>query len=154
MKITSYKLMHGEDERLVLLTDKVAETKHEHMLYPEAYVETAEDLFHFRRAAEEYAYVICVNTKGKPVGAFELSHGTVNQSICNVREIFIRALMCGATAFAVLHNHPSNVLDPSNADIEVAKGIAQAAKFMNLDFNDFIIVGRTNYYSFRESKIL
>lgn len=37
------------------------------------------------------------DTKGHSLGVFELSHGTVNGSLITPREVYMKALLCGAS---------------------------------------------------------
>lgn len=48
------------------------------------------------KRTEEYVYLICFDTKSHPLGLFEISHGTVNSAVLSPREIYMKALLCGA----------------------------------------------------------
>lgn len=50
---------------------------------------------------EEYVYLICFDTKSHPLGLFEISHGTVNSAVLSPREIYMKALLCGAANIAI-----------------------------------------------------
>jgi DNA repair protein RadC len=80
-------------------------------------------LFGMDKKAEEYMYLIALNTKCYPLGFFEISHGTVNTTIASPREIFIRAILTGASCIIICHNHPSKNPAASSEDIEVTKRI-------------------------------
>lgn len=56
-------------------------------------------LFRLDQKAEEYMYMLALNSKNKPLGAFEISHGTVNLSLVSPREIYQRALLVGGIAY-------------------------------------------------------
>ena len=102
------------------------------------------------KMAEEYSHVICFNSKGCPIGFFELSHGTINSSFMNTREVFQKALLIGAASIVLTHNHPSGDSAFSHQDIEVTKRIVEAGVLMSVPVNDHIITGIGNYYSMRE----
>ena len=91
-------------------------------------------------------------TKGKPLGVFEISHGTINQSICNPRDIFIKALLCGAAGIILAHNHPSGDVAPSKNDMEIYKRVKEAGQLLGIGLLDNIIIGN-GYYSFTENHI-
>ena len=57
--------------------------------------------------AEESAYMLCLNTHLRANAVFEVTHGTIDMSLINPREIFQRALMAGAASIIMWHNHPS-----------------------------------------------
>ena len=98
---------------------------------------------------EEYMYMICMNTKNKIIGVFEISHGTVSSSIVGVREIFQKALLANATCILLLHNHPSGDPSPSREDIEVTRRITEAGKIIGIQVLDHIIIGE-QYVSLKE----
>ena len=54
--------------------------------------------------------MIALNIKCKILGMFEISHGTACHSFCEPREIFMKALLCGASNIILAHNHLSQVL--------------------------------------------
>ncbi len=76
---------------------------------------------------------------------------------CNIRgslrEVFIRALLCGAVFIVVAHNHPSLNVVPSNEDVQVAKRFKEAGKLLGVKLGDFLIIGN-GYYSFADVGIL
>ena len=108
--------------------------------------------FRLNKQSEEYVYMIALNTKCRPLGIFEVSHGAVNSSICNPREIFIKALLCGASGIILAHNHPSGDPTPSKEDERVYKRIKDAGNIIGIELLDNIIVGN-GYFSFRENNM-
>lgn len=98
---------------------------------------------------EEYMYMICMNTKNKVIGVFEISHGSVNASIVMPREVYQKALLANATSIIVMHNHPSGDCTASREDIEVTKRLVEAGKIVGIELLDHIIIGDT-YCSLKE----
>ena len=94
--------------------------------------------------------MICLNTKNKIIGVFELSHGNVNSSIFSVREMFQKALLANAVNIIVMHNHPSGDPTPSREDILVTERAKEAGKLIGIDILDHIIVGDGRYCSLKE----
>ncbi|RGG64358.1 hypothetical protein DWW96_09620 [Eubacterium sp. AF17-7] len=93
--------------------------------------------------------MLAFDAKCNPLGVFELGHGSVNACILNPREIFQRALICGAVNIVIAHNHPSHDSTPSKEDDEVALKISRAGKLMGIKLVDFIIIGN-GYFSYNE----
>lgn len=97
MRIQQYQMVLGEDGRNMLV-------KEDGKNYPamnrldnvEAIVKLMRDIFEIERRAEEYVYLICLNTKCRPIAFFEISHGTYNMALVSPREILIRSLLCNA----------------------------------------------------------
>jgi DNA repair protein RadC len=68
--------------------------------------------------------------------------GTVDHTPVYTREVVRRALELGASAFIMVHNHPSGDLTPSRADIDMTREIAKAASPLGLQLHDHLIIGR------------
>lgn len=101
--------------------------------------------------AEEHMYMLAVNTKCKLIGIFEISHGTVSASLVSPREVLIRALLCGAAAIFLVHNHPSGDPQPSKEDVFITKRMRKACEIIGIELLDHIIIG-DYYYSFCENR--
>lgn len=84
---------------------------------PEAAAMLARELLELDRRAEEHVYMAALNGKGRLLGLSLISKGTVNASLIAPREIFIRALLVGASQILLMHNHPSGSITPSREDI-------------------------------------
>jgi DNA repair protein RadC len=52
-----------------------------------------------------------------------------------------------------VHNHPSGTAKPSEADLQITKRIAAAARILQLNFLDHVIVGE-GFFSFQEAGLL
>ena len=96
---------------------------------------------------------MCFNSKCRLLGIFEISHGTVNMSVCSPREIFQKALLCNAVSIILAHNHPSGDTTPSNHDIDFTERVSEAGKMIGVDLADSIIVGDGTYYSMTEDEL-
>lgn len=112
---------------------------------PQSVEQLMNDLFQVSSLAEEYVWIIALDSYGHPVGVFELSHGTANQSFMNTREIYIRLLLCGAVNFIMVHNHPSGNTEPSKEDIVATERVKEAGKLLGINMLDHIIVGDSSY---------
>ncbi len=113
------------------------------------------NVFQMDVQTEEYLYEICFNSKMKPLAVFEISHGSINASIASPREIFQKALICGAAAIVLLHNHPSGDITPSIEDRKVFDRVKRAGDLMEIAVVDNIIVANgRKYFSFKENGIL
>lgn len=121
---------------------------------PEDVVEIMRYLFHLDIQAEEYLYLIAMTTKNTPISFFEVSHGTHKSSLAEPREFLIRALLCGASNYILVHNHPSGQSEPSPEDIKVTEQMYLASNLIGISLCDHIIIGRDNFYSFRQNGII
>ena len=117
---------------------------------PEDAANVGRGFMRIHEESEEYLYLICMNTKNRVIGVFEVSHGNVNSSVFGVREIFQKALLANAVSIIVMHNHPSGDPTPSREDIEVTKRLAEAGKILGVQVLDHIIVGDGAFSSLKE----
>lgn len=116
---------------------------------PAVIAEMLETCFRLKHKAEEHIAVIGVNKRLQPVAIFEVSHGGSSHCQISPKELFIRALMCGASGIIIAHNHPSGNTLPSSSDVNTAKRIKLASEVIGIDLIDFLIIG-DDTYSFQE----
>lgn len=151
VRMIKYKTRLTENKRIVL--EKEVSTNCPDLSYvirsPEDVVTVGKGFMRIHEEPEEYMYMICMNTKNKIIGVFEISHGSVNSSIVTPREVFQKALLANAVSIIVMHNHPSGDSTPSREDIEVTKRLVEAGKIVGIEVLDHIIVG-DRYSSLKE----
>ncbi len=111
--------------------------------------------------AVEKFWVLCLNRKNRLLKQVEVTSGTATSSLAHPREVFREAIRHGATAVVCVHNHPSGDPAPSAADVQVTRQLREAAKAVDIDLLDHVIIGRPTadplgrgFYSFRESGVL
>lgn len=154
MSIVTYRTELDDMQHNILVKEQSIGYAVERFNHPEQIAKMLNDVFRISKQAEEYLYMLALNADGMILGVFELSHGSVNYTICNPRDIFIKALLCGAVNIVLAHNHPSGNTSPSKADMEAYKRVYEAGKLIEIDLIDNIIVGKDGYYSFKEHEIL
>ena len=150
-RMTKYKTKLTENKRVVL--EKEVSMNYPDLSYiirsPEDVVQVGKSFMRIHEEPEEYMYMICLNTKNRVIGVFEISHGNVNSSIVGTREIFQKALLANAVSIILMHNHPSGDPSPSREDIEVTHRIVEAGKIIGIEVLDHIIIG-DRYTSLKE----
>lgn len=112
-----------------------------------------------RALASESLRVILLNTKFHLLSIEEVSKGSINETVAHIPAIFRPVLISQAYAFILVHNHPSGNPDPSQADNQFTRRIAETAQLMQVRFLDHLICGvptdaRCGYYSYRQNGIL
>lgn len=153
MKITQYKVVLDGNSHNALVKEREVKYNGESFTSPNTIVDMMNDVFQLNKMAEEYAYMLAFNTSMKPIAVFEISHGAGNYTIMNPREIYIRALLCGAYGIVLLHNHPSGNLSRSDADARTTEEIKQVGKLIGIPLMDHIIIGSNDFYSFKEKTV-
>ena len=153
MRITTYRTELNEDNLNILVKEKSCNcTGVETLRTPSLIAEMFNVVFRLNKQTEEYLYMIALDGKQKPLGIFEISHGIVNMTICNPREIFIKALLCGASGIVITHNHPSGDPTPSKGDYLVTDRIYECADVMGITLVDHVIIGANKFQSIFKNK--
>ncbi len=101
---------------------------------------------------QEMFYALYLNTKGKLIKKQLLFMGSLNSALVHPREVFKHAVRLSAASIIIVHNHPSGDPAPSKSDIEITTVMVENGKLMDIEVVDHIVIGKGNYYSFREHK--
>jgi len=109
---------------------------------------------YLRDKLREHLMVIFLNARGEMIYKKPMFVGSLNANIAHPREIFAEALKQNAAAVALIHNHPSGDVQPSQEDIETTKRIAAAGELMGIELVDHVIMAKTKFFSFREKKLI
>jgi DNA repair protein RadC len=102
---------------------------------------------------QEVVRVVLLDAQHRCITRVNIAKGTVNESLARPREIFRPAIIHSASAFVLVHNHPSGKTNPSKADLQLTKRVAAAAHILQIKFLDHVIVGQ-GYFSFQEAGLL
>lgn len=93
--------------------------------------------------------------------AAAITLGTVDSTLVSRREVFRGAILASCSGVVVAHNHPSGDPAPSAADVHVTRKLRDAAKILEIELLDHVIVGDVRadpqgrgVYSFREAGII
>ena len=105
------------------------------------------------RETEQFR-VLYLDRKNILIADEEQARGTVDHVPVYPREVVKRALELNASAFILVHNHPSGDPTPSEADISMTAQINDAAKALGLTLHDHLIIGKSTELSFRSAGYL
>ncbi len=110
---------------------------------------------------QEAFYCVYLDRKNHPIGRHLVTLGTATSTLAAPREVFRGAILAGATALVVAHNHPSGDPAPSAADVQITRVLREAAKVIDIDLLDHVIIGdpkadplKVGHYSFRAAGLL
>ena len=143
-----------EDCRTVLVKEKAVNYETDNFCKPNVVAELLNEVASLNVMGEEHCYMLALNNKGKSIGLFFISKGTVNMTCLNPREVFMRALLVGASLIVLCHNHPSGDPKPSRQDMEVTKKVKEVGELLGIPLVDHIIIGGSDYYSFMEKGLI
>ena len=96
-----------------------------------------------RELAQEVFVVVSINAKNKVIQRHLVSIGTVNSTLVHPRECFRPAILDGASAVILAHNHPSGDSCPSSEDIKITRQLVNAGHHIGIKVMDHIIIGNT-----------
>ena len=103
---------------------------------------------------KEYFKILLLNKGRDVLGYTQISEGGISSTIVDVRVILQIAILCNASSIILAHNHPSGNLKPSKEDEELTTQTIKAAKLMNIQVSDHIILSEEEYYSFSDEGLL
>jgi DNA repair protein RadC len=109
---------------------------------------------HLKDLPHEEFWVLYLNQSNRLLEKYRLSKGGITQTTVDIRLAFKRAFEVGATAFILVHNHPSGRLTPSNSDKQITRKFKLAAANVDLKILDHLIVSEKGYFSFADESIL
>ncbi len=98
----------------------------------------------------EHFGVVLLDGKHRVLATTVLSIGTANATVVEPRDVFREAILGGATALVVFHNHPSGDPSPSPEDAALTARLAAAGTLMGVALVDHVVLGDVRYCSFKE----
>jgi DNA repair protein RadC len=84
----------------------------------------------------------------------ELFRGTIDRAGVHPREVLRQTLAHNAAAVILAHNHPSGVLEPSQADELITRRLRDALALIDVRVLDHFIIGDGTCFSFAEAGLL
>ena len=93
--------------------------------------------------------VLFLDRKNTVIADEAQATGTVDHVPVYPREIVKRALELQASALILVHNHPSGDPTPSAEDRAMTLKIAEAARALELQVHDHLVIGKAGEVSFR-----
>lgn len=114
-------------------------------------IRTAREVYEYaqdmRNLSKEHLRGIYLNTHYKVIHDEIISIGTVDTNIIHPREVFKPAVEHSAAALILIHNHPSGVAAPSEADLSVTCQLIKAGKLLGVDLIDHVIITKDSFIS-------
>lgn len=146
-----------EDSRTILVKEKAMNYAIDGNIdtcSPKTLKDLMNTVVHLNVLGEEHLYMLALNHKGKILGVFFVSKGTVSQTSLSPRELFMRALIVGASCIIICHNHPSQDVTPSREDVITTQKIKEAGELLDIPLIEHLIIGGDNYFSFFDKGLL
>ena len=101
---------------------------------------------------QEVFLAILIDSQLMVRGISEIARGARDKVDVPIPDVLRIAVVEGASAIIVCHNHPSSVCKPSDSDKLLTETIRDASQTVNLELMDHVIVcTKTKFYSFAEA---
>jgi hypothetical protein len=106
----------------------------------------------FRDLREHFVVLLC-DQKHRVIGVHHMAVGSISETIVDPRIVFQPAIVLGASAIFLVHNHPSGVPTPSADDHALTARLFSVGKTLKVKVLDSVIVatspgGAHVHYSF------
>lgn len=102
----------------------------------------------------ERVRILYLDTRNRLMADHHMGDGSVDEAAIHPREVIRRAMDLGASALILVHNHPSGNPEPSSADIQITRRIAEAGRLLGVTVHDHVIIGREGHVSLRAKGLL
>lgn len=103
---------------------------------------------------EEFV-VLLLNQANRVINRIYISVGGVAGTVVDIKKIF-RAVLTNPLVTGIIlgHNHPSDNLTPSKADISITKKIKEAGQLMDISVLDHLIIAGNSYTSLADEGLM
>lgn len=123
-----------------------------------AYIKSAKDAYEYVKSElesgkQEQFIVVFLNIKLKIIKKETMFIGGEDSSLVDINLMIKKALACGARKIICFHNHPSGEVFPSKEDVNLTNKIRSICDFVKIELIDHLIIGKDNYFSFKEANI-
>jgi DNA repair protein RadC len=103
-----------------------------------------------RDLGQEEFHALLLDTRHRVLREALVTRGTLDASLITPREVFRLAVLEGAAAVILVHNHPSGDPTPSPDDRAVTRQIAEAGRALGIPVLDHVILGDGRFASLAE----
>lgn len=104
--------------------------------------------------ADEHVYLIGYNQQLEIIGIFPVSIGDYNSSGIYNRKIVDFIILSGSTSFVIFHNHPSQILLPSEEDKHTLAVLRTIATLIQTELIGSYIIAKDGWFSVEEPAVI
>ena len=108
----------------------------------------------FGEVEHEVFAALYLDKRHRLIACEELFRGTVDGASVHPRIVVKEALKHNAAALIITHNHPSGVVEPSQADELITERLKSALELIDVRLIDHVITAGGNSFSFAERGLL
>ncbi len=94
-----------------------------------------------RDLPQEEFHALLLNTQHAVIREVLVTRGILDASLIHPREVFRPAVLAGAAAVILVHNHPSGDPTPSAEDRAVTRQLVEAGRAVGIPVLDHVVIG-------------
>ena len=98
---------------------------------------------------QEGLWVLSLDGQNGLIGIQKVYTGTTTGTSVRIAEIVRTTIIQNAPGMVIVHNHPSGNTEPSGADLQLTSEMCQAAKLLDIELLDHLVIGENSYTSIR-----
>ncbi|HEX2029434.1 MAG TPA: DNA repair protein RadC [Nitriliruptorales bacterium] len=102
----------------------------------------------------EHCVTLNLDTKHRLLATTTVSIGSVDHTFISPREVFRDALLRGASAIVIAHNHSSGDAEPSRDDELVTRRLNEAGEIVGIEVLDHLVIGHQRWVSLARRGLL
>lgn len=99
----------------------------------------------------ECGVLVALDSRHRLLATSLVSVGTASHTFLAPREVFRDALLVGASAVVVAHNHPSGDPTPSDDDERITRRLVLAGATLGVELLDHLVIGDPDWVSLARS---
>lgn len=107
-----------------------------------------------RHETQEHFVTAYVNIKNRLLGWKEITRGNMSAAPVDIKESLKWGIRYKSQGIILVHNHPSGDPEPSDEDIELTKAFVKAARILDMEVLDHVVIGDGVFVSLRERGLL
>ncbi|EDM37887.1 DNA repair protein [Pedobacter sp. BAL39] len=98
--------------------------------------------------------ILLIDKRMSVLGIVTIGSGGLDGVYVDPKMVFAPAIISGASAIVLAHNHPSGEVTPSPADIKLTNDLVTLGEILHVKVLDHLIVTRGHYYSFIDNHLI
>lgn len=98
----------------------------------------------------EELWAVLINRSCQVIEKVKISQGGTSETSADLRLILKAAITTLASSIILCHNHPSGSIRPSREDDQLTQRLKSAARLVDINLLDHIVIGDGSYYSYSD----
>lgn len=104
---------------------------------------------YLKEKQKEHLYAVYLGNDNEVIGDKLISLGSSTQTSFDLKDVVRTAILTGASAVILVHNHTSSNSQPTEADLETTQQVKECLDQFDVELLDHLIISRDGSYSFK-----